>query len=270
MNTILGNWKAGRGFPDILVIDGHLHFHAWPHGANFDSLAEAVEGALELMDAHGVEAGCVLGGGAFVCGDDYTAGNDELLTFTQACPDRFIGFAHINPNDSEAGVKAELDRIWQMGFRALKLINSYQQNYPDDGSNLMQVYRFAAEKNMLVLNHWWKPEVLDRIAAEFISVQFIAAHFYPFPVLERPNVHCNIWGLPGWIEEAVRRYGAEKFMVGSDGFMNPLSGGIGQVVYLDIPDADKRRMLGLNVARLLDSAGVLPPVLRSKMNLISA
>ncbi len=37
-------------------------------------------------------------------------------------------------------------------------------NYPGDGPELMQVSRLAAEKNMLVLNHYWKPEVLNRIA----------------------------------------------------------------------------------------------------------
>lgn len=168
-------------------------------------------------------------------------------------------------DDDKAGVRAELDRVRQMGFLCFKLINASQQNYPGDGPNLMQVYRFAAENNRLVLNHYGEPDVLERISKEFTAVQFIAGHFYPNSVLERSNVYCNMWGLPGWIEDAVRRYGAEKFMVGSDGFMNPLCSGIGQVVYLDIPDVDKRSILGLNVARLLNAVGALPSVLHGKM-----
>lgn len=271
MNTLRESWQAGRGLPGALVIDGHLHFHAWPHGENFPSFAAAAAGAIELLNAHGVDAGCILGGGGFECGDDYRVGNDELLAFCQTNPERLIGFAHVNPNDTEAGVQAELDRVRSLGFHCFKLLNSYQQGYPGDGPNLMRLYRFAADHNFLVLNHWWPENVLDRIAREFPSVNFITGHFCNGPVLERPNVYCNLWGLfpLNVLQDAVHRYGAEKYLLGSDGFMNPLSVGLGLVLHLDVPDADQRRILGLNQAKLLAAVGALPPALARKARLRS-
>lgn len=82
---------------------------------------------------------------------------------------------------------------------------------------------------------------------------------YHNPVLERPNVYCNMWGLTGWLDDIVHRFGAEKLMYGSDAFMNPRCCGIGPIIHLNVPDEDKRLMLGLNIARLLDSVGALPP-----------
>jgi len=267
MSTIFENWRAGRGLPDLLVIDGHIHFAAGFCGPAFPSIAAAAAHGLQMMDANGVDAACIVGGGGYGPGNDYIAGNDDLLEFCAHAPDRYIGFAHLNPNDSEANIQAELDRVWRMGMRAFKLINSYQQNYPPDGPNLMRVYRFAADKNMLVLNHHWPSDVLDRLSREFPSVQFITGHFICDPVLERPNVYCNYWGLLplGVLEQEVRRFGAQKYLYGSDAFLNPISVGIGLAVFADLPDDDKRLMLGINQARLLDAVGVLPQRLKRKL-----
>ena len=35
MSEILKNWVAGKGLPDVLAIDGHIHVGAWPHAATF-------------------------------------------------------------------------------------------------------------------------------------------------------------------------------------------------------------------------------------------
>jgi hypothetical protein len=44
--------------------------------------------------------------------------------------------------------------------------------------------------------------------------------------------------------------------------MNDPSVGLGMVVYAAIPDDQKRAILGLNMARLLDRAGALPTGLK--------
>jgi len=56
----------------------------------------------------------------------------------------------------------------------------------------------------------------------------------------------------------LKKLGARKFMLGSDGFLNALSVGIGPVVFAGIEDDDKRAILGLNIARLLEKVGALP------------
>jgi len=241
MSEILEAWRAGRGLPGVLVIDGHTHVGAWPHAANFDSIADAAAGAVAAMDANGVDAACVLSGGYMDPGADYRRGNDALLELLRRLPERLIGFAHVNPNDTLEGVRRELARVHEAGLRCIKLLNAYQQAYPGDGPNLMEVYRFAAKRNMLVINHYWPPEVLWKIARLFPSVDF--RHI-------------------GFIEDGVRKAGPGKFLYGSDAFMNPMSVGIGLVAYADIPDEHKRLILGENMARLLDKVGALPRPLR--------
>jgi len=267
MSEILEAWRAGRGLPGVLVIDGHTHVGAWPHAANFDSIADAAAGAVAAMDANGVDAACVLSGGYMDPGADYRRGNDALLELLRRLPERLIGFAHVNPNDTLEGVRRELARVHEAGLRCIKLLNAYQQAYPGDGPNLMEVYRFAAKRNMLVINHYWPPEVLWKIARLFPSVDFIMAHYGggADELLKGcHNVYANIWNLGhiGFIEDGVRKAGPGKFLYGSDAFMNPMSVGIGLVAYADIPDEHKRLILGENMARLLDKVGALPRPLR--------
>ena len=269
MSAILERWRAGEGLPDVLVIDGHTHFGAWPSAANFDTVQEARAGCLAAMDANGVDAACVLSGGYMASGSDYTLGNDALLELVRGAPDRFIGFAHVNPNDSLGNITVELERMEGAGLRCIKLLNAYQQRYPADGPNLMALYRFAAEHNMLVLNHHWTNEEIAGIARQFPSMDFILAHYsnHQDPVLkESANVYANIWNLGslGFLERGISSVGPEKFMFGSDAFMNPMSVGIGMVVYADIADDHKRLILGRNMARLLDKVGALPPALKDR------
>jgi len=270
MSEILKRWRAGEGLPDVLVIDGHTHVGAWPTGANFNSIDEAAEGSIAAMDANGVDASCVLGGGYMGRGNDYTLGNDALIELVSKVPDRIIGFAHVNPSDGQERNLAELERVVKAGIRCIKLINDYQ-NYPGDGPNLMAVYDFAAQHNMLILNHQWSAEHMIKIAPKFPSVDFIQGHYgggWEYIMKRFPNVYANIWSLGdiGFIERGVAHAGPEKFMFGSDAFMNPVSVGIGLVVYADIPDDHKRLMLGLNVARLLEKVGALPEALRSHIS----
>lgn len=267
MSGIPARWRAGEGLPGLLVIDGHTHIQAWPHGVNYDTVEQAVSDAVEAMDANGVDAACVLSGGYMVSGVDYTMGNDLLARMVEMASGRLIGFAHINPNDTRASVAAELERIYRMGFRCIKLLNAYQQGYPGDGPNLMAVYEFAAGYNMLILNHFWPNELLARIAAQFPTVDFITGHYGASQdalLRELPNVYASIWTLDslGFLERGVRNVGPHKFLFGSDAFMNPVSVGIGPVVYADIPDEHKRLILGVTQARLLDKVGALPTTLK--------
>ncbi len=180
MSEIIDRWRAGEGLPGCLVIDGHTHIMAWPYGVDHSTPEEGVAQAVAAMDANGVDAACVMSGGYMFAGLDYTVGNDVLLEMTRMAPERLIAFGHINPNDTWERIEAELERIYAMGFRCLKLLNDYQDRYPGDGPNLMALYQFAAERNMLVFNHMWLPGELPKIAREFPSVDLICG---PLPWL---------------------------------------------------------------------------------------
>jgi predicted TIM-barrel fold metal-dependent hydrolase len=265
MTTILEHWQQGEGLPGVLVIDGHTHIAEWPHGATFSTPEECAEKAVMLMDAHGVEASCALGGGYWFNGSDYHMGNDFLLDCVRLVPDRLVPFAHVNPNDDWPPILAELERMLSEGVRCFKLINAYQASYPGDGPNLIALYEFAEHHRLLLINHHWSEAELRAISPRFPHVIFIRAHGGASALShELPNVYDNIWGLSplGAIEAGVRRYGPDKILLGSDAFMNDFPVGIGLVVYADIPEDHKRAILGLNMARLLHRVGALPSSLQ--------
>ena len=271
MSEILKNWTAGLGLPRLLVIDGHIHIGEWQHAATFANADEAARESVASMDANGVDACCVQSGGYMFEGMDYRLGNDFLLDVCRRVPDRLIGFASVNPNDARRNILDELDRVYGAGIRAIKLINDYQEHYPGDGPNLMVVYEFAARHRMIVFNHAWRENVIEKLSAAFPDTPFIFGHYgggWQDALLKaRPNVYANIWAVAplGWLDRGIANAGAAKFILGSDGFLNPLSVGIGPVVFAEASDADKRLILGLTMARLLHDAGALPDPLHRKL-----
>jgi uncharacterized protein len=272
MSTILEQWINGYGLPGTLVIDGHIHIGAWPHAATFNNVDEAATESIRFMDANGIDAVCALSGGYMQGLPDYHLGNDFLLAAWKRTPDRLIPFMSVNPNDARELILDELKRMYAAGVRGIKLLNSYQGQYPGDGPNLMALYEFAAAHKMLVVNHAWSESEIGKIAARFPEIDFIFAHygggFQDMVLKSHSNVYSNIWnyGGMGWLERGIRQVGAGKFMLGSDGFLNSLSVGIGPVVFADISDEDKRLILGLTIARLLDKVGALPERLKVQLN----
>jgi predicted TIM-barrel fold metal-dependent hydrolase len=268
MSQLLENWLAGHGLPDTLVIDGHIHIGEWAHATTFTSVEAAVVGSVRAMDANGIDAICAVSGGYIFGLPDYHLGNDFLLAVWRQVPERLIPFMGINPNDTQANIIGELDRMVGAGVRCIKLINAYQNNYPGDGPNLMALYAYAARHKLLVFNHAWSEAEIRRIAAEFPETDFIFGHYwggYQDTIMQTfANVYTNIWsyGPMGWLERGIRQVGAHKFMMGSDGFLNAPSVGIGPVVFANISDDEKRQILGQTTAHLLDKVGALPASMR--------
>lgn len=272
MSELLDSWCSGAGLPDTLVIDGHVHIGEWPHGETFRNVDEAILESIAFMDASGVDACCAQSGGYMWSGTDYRMGNDFLLTVCKGLPDRMIGFTNVNPNDTRENILAELDRMYEAGIRCIKLLNSYQDNYPGDGPNLMALYAYADEHNMLVFNHSWTYDEIMKISSEFPETDFIFGHYghdQNHVLKECKNVYANIWGygIAGWLDYGFEEVGVGKFIAGSDAFLNPMAGGIGPVVFADIPDDDKRLVLGVTQARLWDKVGVLPGWIKDKYSL---
>ena len=271
MSQILEQWVNGNGFPDTLVIDGHIHVGSWSHAATFKNIDEAVSSSVKYLDANGINAFCAVSGGYIHGLDNYHLGNDALLTIWERLPDRLIPFMCINANDTPENILAELKRMYSAGVRCIKLINYYQKQYPGDGTNLMALYEYAAANKMLIFNHSWSENEINKIAHIHQEIDFIFAHYgggYQNTVMkDHANVYTNIWnyGPMGWLDRGIKNVGAGKFMLGSDGFLNSLSVGIGPVVFADISDDDKRLILGQTVARLLDKVGALPDSLKVKL-----
>jgi len=110
MSTIIEQWVSGKGFPDELVIDGHIHIGDGErdHVTTWENAPDAIEGAIRYMDACGVDACCALTGGYCMGRQDYHMGNDFLLQIWDGLKGRFIPFVHINACDTKENILAEL------------------------------------------------------------------------------------------------------------------------------------------------------------------
>lgn len=126
--------------------------------------------------------------------------NDYIADLQNQNPEKFIGFASVNPN--YRGVKAAVDEleraVSELGLQGLKLYPMYQHWSPADPILSFPIFEKAADLDIPVLVHqagstridarmdFARPALLDDIGRHFPTVRLLMAH-------------C---GTP-WIEEAM-------------------------------------------------------------------
>lgn len=253
---------ARKGLPlkDILVIDGHCHIGPV---TNFTAPANSAEGMLESMDALGIGIACISAHASI--GPDYILGNDLVMKTVSTYPDRFVGYAVVNPNYPE-DISCELERCFACsGMLAVKLHPSFHGSAIDN-KNYSHVYEIADQRHLTVLIHTWgRAEIaaVDRISGEYPGANFIAGHSggeikAMEDTIELVNKRKNVFAdltlsvcFEGGVEWFVREMGADKVLFGSDTpFLDPKPS-FGRVAMAEISDKDKEKILGLNMKRLL-------------------
>lgn len=206
------------------------------------------------MDRHGVEV-CLVFGLEGILGDE-TWANDYVAEAVRRFPDRFVGFTLVTPNHGEAAMRAELQRGLEMGLSGVKLIPHYQ-GYPAEGPLIDVACEFAHEHGLLILHHdWGTPEQIERLCTTYENACFITGHANPNygEVTRRvENLFVGTCPFLGWgqCERFVAIYGADRLLFGSDLTDLPIGWGLGPIFYAQIPEADKRKILGENLRELL-------------------
>jgi predicted TIM-barrel fold metal-dependent hydrolase len=241
---------AGEPLRDELVIDMHTHLGSFNYYHIPDGDTDSV---VKEMDRLGVDLACTF---AFAgVNSDFVYGNDVTADAMKRYPERFIGFAVMNPHYPDEMIP-ELERCLGLGFRGIKLIAAYQ-NYPEDGPAFIPAYRFAHENRLIVLSHGWaRPDFLDGLAKEYPNATFIIGHGpsdFADVVKNRPNVYqCTCAALSfGDIERMAAAMPVEKILYGSDFTDLPMPFSFGPILYARIPDDAKRAILGLNAKTML-------------------
>jgi predicted TIM-barrel fold metal-dependent hydrolase len=135
-----------------------------------------LEHVFDQMSCAGLDQACLLpedysgpnGGAAVVT-------NDEIRSLVDLAPDRFIGFASVNP--LARGCCDELERAFsELGLRGLKLHPSRQAFYPHD-ERLNPIYAICEKFDKPVIFHSglsWEPDSLSRYSRplEFEEVAY--------------------------------------------------------------------------------------------------
>jgi len=255
--------KVLRGIPltDDLIIDAHCHMGYYPV---FNVPAPSAADMVRWMDRIGIRA-CIAAHHAAI-GPDMSYGNDEVLQAMSDFPGRVYGYATVNPNYPASEVVAELERCLAGGMVGVKIHPDLHQLAVDD-DKYRAVWEWTNEHRLPLLSHTSTGgrnpvKAFGSLAGTYPNVSILLGHSgfgsegaeqSIEACLEHPNVYCEITGsvvVYGTLERMVNRLGAERVLFGTDLPFLDARPQVGRVAFAKIGDDDKRKVFGLNAARI--------------------
>lgn len=249
------------------VIDCHVH----PTAAKGEGPERCAEEMLRFADRMGIEwLGTSLGPNFIQqpTPAEIEADNDFNARLIACHPDRFFGYANLNPNFLSHSL-AELERRVADGpFHGIKLWVAICCDHP----SVDAICDRAAELRAPILQHTFfrtggnmsgesSPADIAELAARHPDATFIAAHAGLNwergirAVARQANVLVDTCGFDpeaGYTEMAVRWLGAERVVYGSDAAGRSFASQLAKVYGADITDEDRRRILRGNMRDLLN------------------
>lgn len=251
-SQLLEIFRQGKPLEGELVIDSHTHIE--PRGLNYYLPDSDLPSIIHNLDRYGIDQICAFSFSG--TRSDFTYGNDFVAEAVKQYPDRITGYVTLNANYPHEWI-AELDRGRCMGLKGIKLIPDPYQGCKMGEVNLDPIFAYAHENHMIMLCHnWGSEEYLDRISQEFPGACFMTGHFHFYPELvpSRPNVYLNTCAVLdyGHFDAVMRQCPTEKVVFGSDLVDLDPGFSLGPILFSPLSDDDKRKILGLNMKRLLE------------------
>ena len=260
--------RRGRPLAGIEVLDAHCH--VLHEGA--DSVGGYVmyrgdgDGLVELMDVTGVDTTALMSWvGPLGC--DMVEGNDIVARAMAKHPGRFLGVAYINPSHhSRDELMAEVrKRVEDQDFVGLKPYHNLGLKYNDD--LFAPCWEYANDRGLYALCHIGGKgggvDVIGELAERYRGMQWIIPHTGGSFGMARQvagvmKSHPNIWAeltltpvTNGVIEWLAGEVGDDRILFGTDAPMRDPRPQFGWVVWSDLPEKTRRRILGGNFRRLL-------------------
>ena len=263
---LLDTVKEGRPLPeDLVIIDAHAHVDPV---AVFGTVGADEEGLLSPIRRFNLT-------GVFVTPidslwTDTIGGNTRAMRLVAQYGGLVRGYMVVNPNHDTRTSERELERCLIEGnLEAIKL-HSFFHDQLLDSPGYAPALEFANEYHLCVLSHTWdSPETLSKLAERYPNAFFYAAHFTG-NLMHRPeirkyidvaNAHPNVFldttssAAPlGVLEYAVEAVGADKIIFGTDYNWLSFEYGFGKIIYAQIDDESKRKILGFNFQKIINSS----------------
>jgi predicted TIM-barrel fold metal-dependent hydrolase len=255
---ILNKALKGRKLEDVYIIDAHGHLDLWK-SSNSNDIGCSAEGMLKRMDRIGIDMLCINKWNSPDIG-----GNDDVAAVIRKYPRRFIGFAATYPSLSAEWNHDELKRCFdEHGFLGIKVHNAYTALVMRDTSGLREfenametIWSFAAERKCPVLCHGYlTPQIAKRhpdaifMYAHAGGVRRVSEDFSDCPNVYLDTAASNL--IRGNIEYHVKIVGDGRILYGSDMPYSDPGYRIGQVIASRISNESLKKILGLNMARIL-------------------
>lgn len=248
---------------NTLVIDFHNHAGRWGSTGIDDELNRY----LRIMDASGVDKAninCIFYGSARLS-------NNTAARFVDLHPDRFIGVGFVTPHYPNETIP-ELERCFsELDMKSLKIYPNYFGSTVDDPA-YDPIYEWCDEREIVIMSHssftsdsdqLTHPERFIGLAERFPGIRWVLAHSGNSmkgqiaavkAAKSAPNIYLETatsFGEHGTIEFLVDGAGPDRVLYGSDMPLLDARAMVGRIVTADLPDETKRKVLGLNAAKLL-------------------
>jgi predicted TIM-barrel fold metal-dependent hydrolase len=198
---------------------------------------------------------------------DYAAANREVARIVARRPDRFTGFAFVDPvRDRGRIARMVAEAVREYGFRGIKL-------HRHDGRITREVCEVARAWRLPVLyDVMGDVATVELFAGQYPDVDFVMPHLGSFAddwkaqtafidqLAAHPNVYTDTSGVRRFdlLVRALRRAGPRKILFGSDGpWLHP-GLELAKVRALRLRPEDERLVTGGNVLRLLGGSRTRP------------
>jgi len=261
--TLADHALTGTPVTDAYIVDAHAHM-----GPYFNFMVGddgSPEAMVRSMDRLGIDVSMVSPHIAITC--DFREGNRHAAAAAEQFPGRIVPFIVVNPNYPTAETEAEIGHWHEItGIKAFKFHASLHKT-DTMHAGYAPAYEYANAHGLPILSHSWSGsggpmKVIETLAERYPHVQFVNAHSASgWQVIDEAcalaekfdRVHLDLTGsrlVYGGLERMVERVGAERILWGTDNpFIDPRPG-LGRMLCADVPEDDKRRMLGLNAKAL--------------------
>lgn len=254
--------RQGKPIP-VPVIDTHTHMGPSATGGEHQAF-ETVEGAVELMDAVGINAIC--NASMVFCKGYMEEANAFTAKLIDAFPGRIYGNLAVCPHDGADAVKRVVDKYGKhRGFVAMKFLTIYH------GSPLRPEYAyaisFAEEAGCPLTFHYWGDKMLPdvkQVLEKYPKLKLILAHqggggreatLKTIEVMKQcDRLYIDTCGslnnaLDIW--ELAQRAGEDRLVYGSDiHYMEPRYE-LGKIAFSGMPERVMKKIYAENYLRLL-------------------
>jgi len=208
--------------------------------------------------------------------EGYKVPNEIIAEAVKEYPDRFIGYACVDPHKGYLAIKELEQAVLDLGLEGLgELLPSNVELYPND-ELMYPLYEKALELEIPVLIHagqifdpgtkikYSNPIFIDDIAIDFPSLKIIIAHFgWPWMeetlaiVQRNTNVYFDISGwapryLPKLLIEFMNGPLGEKALFGTDFPLMSWERAVSEFKDLPLKESTKEKVLGGNAKQLLN------------------
>ncbi len=244
-----------------MILDFHCHYS--PEFFRYRPYRMHLEALIQGMDEHGIGCAVLSAAGEFAAYST-SEGNWAVAEAVQRYPDRFIGFATINPWSRACGIGELRSARRELGLRGL-VIHPILQGFEANDPLVFPLVETAIAEEMIIYvtggaPYLAMPYKIADLAGRFPEGTFVLGHagwdFHfdvPYCLEACPNLYAETSrnGLAN-LESLVRRFGCGRLLFGSDHPFSSYAGEIEKIKLLPGADeAGRRDVFYGNAAALL-------------------